>query len=313
MTLVMTLLARNEEEILEVNLDYHFAQGVDFVIATDHGSTDTTPEILHDYESRGLARVFRVEGHEHHQSRRVTRMARLAAVECGADWVINNDADEFWWPRVGTLADLFSAIPEAHGQIVAERNNFLPCSVQREGEFYERLVLREKRSQNLIGEPLEPKVAHRGRPDIVVAPGNHSVGGCELTPVPRSELLEVLHYPMRDPAQFERKVLATGIGYETLPFKGQNVGRDQLKLIELQRNGTLREHFESYQLSPQQIADGLRDQTLVIDRRLASFMRELDLAGGHGFEAESIRPDSTASRAIVSELLSAAELRDAAS
>jgi hypothetical protein len=303
----MTLLVRNEEEILEANLEYHLAQGVDFVIATDHGSTDATSEILHDYESQGVAHVVRVEGNEHHQSRRVTRMARLAAVEYDADWVINNDADEFWWPRVGTLKDLFSVIPDAYGQIVAERNNFLPCSLQDQGEFYDRLVLRERRSQNLIGEPLEPKVAHRARLDVVVAPGNHSVGGCELVPVPGSELLEVLHYPMRDAAQFERKVLATGIGYETLPFRGQDVGRDQLKLIELQREGKLHEHFASYQLSPRQIAEGLDSQTLVIDRRLASFMAEVDLARSRGPGLGSIHPDSEAARAIVAQLLSAAD------
>ncbi len=51
MKLVMTLLVRNEEEILEANLDYHLAQGVSFVIVTDHGSTDATPEILEGYEA----------------------------------------------------------------------------------------------------------------------------------------------------------------------------------------------------------------------------------------------------------------------
>ena len=106
MKLVMTLLVRDEDEVLEANLDYHLAQGVDFVIVTDHGSSDSTPRILERYRLRGTARVLRVEGHEHHQSRRVTRMARLAAIDYGADWVINNDADEFWWPVVGNLSDV---------------------------------------------------------------------------------------------------------------------------------------------------------------------------------------------------------------
>ena len=46
MTLVTTLVVRDEEDILEANLEYHFAQGVDLAIVTDHGSRDATPEIL---------------------------------------------------------------------------------------------------------------------------------------------------------------------------------------------------------------------------------------------------------------------------
>ena len=273
--LVMTLLVRDEEEMLAANLDYHFAQGVDFAIVTDHGSTDATPEILDDYESDGLVRVLHADGDQHHQSRRVTRMARLAAVEHDADWVINNDADEFWWPAVGSLADVFGAIPERYGQIEAPRNNFLPRPIEGNEPFHQRLVVREKNSRNRVGERLEPKVAHRGHPDVRVAPGNHSVAGAELAPAPPRGLLEVMHFPMRSLAQFERRVLAIGIGYESLRFRSQGVGRDQLELLTRQREGKLAEIFAEHLLSDEDIAAGLQRGELVIDRRLAVFMAEL--------------------------------------
>ena len=79
MRLVMTLVVRNEEELLETNLDYHFAQGVDFALVTDHDSTDGTPEILERYAREGLVRVFTERFGGHDQGRRVTRMARIAA------------------------------------------------------------------------------------------------------------------------------------------------------------------------------------------------------------------------------------------
>jgi hypothetical protein len=304
--LVMTLLVRDEEEMLEANLDYHFAQGVDFAIVTDHGSTDSTPEILDDYVSRGLVRVLETDGNQHHQSRRVTRMARLAAVEHDADWVINNDADEFWWPVVGSLKDVFSAIPDQYGQIEASRNNFLPRPLEHDEPWHQRLVVREKASRNLLGKPLEPKVAHRGPREVVVAPGNHAVAGADLAPAPACGLLEVLHFPMRTPEQFERKVLATGIGYESLPFRSDEVGRDQLELLTLQRDGELAEYFAERLLSDEDLAAGLRAGELVIDRRLAAFMAELENAPPDSLAAISERPDSTAARTIVAAALGAA-------
>ena len=47
--IVMTLLVRNEEDIIEANIEFHLAQGADFIIATDNRSTDRTRDLLLRY------------------------------------------------------------------------------------------------------------------------------------------------------------------------------------------------------------------------------------------------------------------------
>ncbi len=299
MKLVMTLLVRNEADIIEANLDYHFAQGVDFVIVTDHGSSDETAELLGPYERAGVVEVLREDGEEHHQSVRVTRMARLALSRHRADWVINNDADEFWWPLSGSLRDVFASIPADYGQIEVQRRNFLPrpdCA----GPFASRLLYRDARSLNGEGGPLEPKVAHRAHPDILVAPGNHSIAGADLRPAPAGELLEIFHFPMRSFEQFERKVIQTGTGYEKLEHRSPEVGRDQLKLLAIHREGALREHYDDALLSDAALERALEQGSIVLDRRLEAFMavrpQRPPLAD---------RPDGPSTRAFLSRALGA--------
>ena len=50
--LVMTLLVKNEDDIIEENIKFHLASGVDFIIATNNNSTDHTRDILLKYISR---------------------------------------------------------------------------------------------------------------------------------------------------------------------------------------------------------------------------------------------------------------------
>ena len=54
MKLVMTLLVRNEADIVDAQIAFHLHAGVDFVIATDNRSEDGTTEILERYERAGV-------------------------------------------------------------------------------------------------------------------------------------------------------------------------------------------------------------------------------------------------------------------
>ena len=51
--LIMTLLVKNEEELLERNLLFHKAMGVDAFIVTDNNSTDGTCGIIEKYRRKG--------------------------------------------------------------------------------------------------------------------------------------------------------------------------------------------------------------------------------------------------------------------
>ncbi len=139
---------------------------------TDNGSVDDTPEILGRWADRGLARVIYEPGNDMADNGHewVTRMAREAATEHGADWVIHADADEFWWPLEGTLKEArWRRFRRSYGVVLSPRVEFL-ARPDGPGEFYDRLTIRESRAL------LRPKVAHRGIPDaLVLHRGQHEV------------------------------------------------------------------------------------------------------------------------------------------
>jgi glycosyltransferase involved in cell wall biosynthesis len=267
MKLVMTLLLRDEEDIVRENLDFHLTQGVDRVIVTDNGSEDDTLEILREYEAQGAVRLLVEPTDDYSQGRWVTRMARLAADE-GADWVINNDADEFWWPLSGTLKSTFEGLADDVGTVVAHRTNFVPRPEDGH-RFWERMTLRERESLNPLGKPLPPKVAHRAHREITVVQGNHRVEGPELGDRVDDGSIDILHFPMRTYAQFENKIVKGGRAYARNRELPHRTGRTWRRLYELWEKGELRNHYER-----QVVADEGRND-LLDDLRLRNYMRQL--------------------------------------
>jgi hypothetical protein len=271
MKLVMTLLVRDEQDIVRENLDFHLAQGVDEVIVTDNGSEDATVEILREYESQGVLQLLLEPTDDYSQGRWVTRMARLAATG-GADWVINNDADEFWWPRAGSLKSIFDRLEDEVGLVVARRQNFVPRP--EDGRpFWERMTLRERESLNPLGKPLPPKLAHRAHSEITVAQGNHKVEGAQLGERLDDGSIEILHFPMRTYGQFENKIVKGGRAYGRNRELPQRTGRTWRRLYEAWEEGRLRDHYDDNVVAERARAD------LVEDTRLRDFLRGLPAKG----------------------------------
>jgi len=276
MNLVMTLLVRDEEDVLRANIEFHLAQGVDFFLVTDNKSEDTTPDIIREYEAAGVARYIYEDDDDYNQAAWVTRMARLAAAEYKADWVINNDADEFWWPRKGNLKTAFAAVPDQYNIVVGQRHDFVPLS-EEQGSFFDDMVYRKKVSLNTIGKPLPPKVAHRGDPAVNVHQGNH---WAELADGERviENVLDIFHFPIRRYSQFTNKIIKGGQAYERNTTQNAQAGGTWRKLYkEYQKNGLV-DFYRKQSMSTKQLERGLRRGDLIMDRRLADFLARPEIA-----------------------------------
>jgi SAM-dependent methyltransferase len=275
MTLVMTLLVRDEADIVEAHLDFHLAMGVDFVIATDNRSVDGTTDVLRRYEKDGVLRYLLEEDDDYAQSRWVTRMARMAAAEHGADWVINSDADEFWIPRRGgDLSRALDAVPPTDDVVVAQRHNALAVTWDLDEPFHRRMTVRHVKSENPEeGWPLPPKVLHRAHELVAVGQGNHDASwpgsGGTLDPGP----IEILHFPHRSPEQLENKIVLGGAAYERNTELPPEIGNRWRELYEDHKAGRFPELVAKlFHDDPDEVRQGVAEGRYVEDRRVTELL-----------------------------------------
>jgi Glycosyl transferase family 2 len=266
MKIVMTLLVRNEEDILDAHLSFHRAAGVDLVLAIDNDSDDSTADILASHARDGFVDVTRETG-DLRQAEWVTQLARRAATEFGADWVINADADEFYWPRGGTLKDVFSAVPASYGGVRGMLRNFAPRP-HVDDSFAERMVVRVCNPGAEDNSPYSPrfKAMHRGAADVEVLPGSNRVVGRGLDPLPGWYPIDVLHFPIRSLEHFTEKYLRWWALLGT---------RFSEAVHEAHSRGALGEFYESYVVDDEALATGVADGTLAVDTRLRDALRSL--------------------------------------
>jgi Glycosyl transferase family 2 len=292
---VLTVLARDEADVIDAQVAFHLNAGVDLVIATDNNSRDGTTEILEAYAGTGQLHLVREPAEGLRQGEWVTRMARLAAREFGADWVINTDADEFWWPRGGSLKDVLAAVPQHYGIVEAFWRSFVPRP--DDGSFFGERMTARLSQQAPINDPTSfyrpvIKVAHRADPDVEVARGNHALANSDFVPLATWHPIEVLHFPLRSRAQWMRKVELQGVAF-TRHIERSGTGY-HLKGYDALQDGRIEQQHGSLVVDDDALERGLADGSLVIDTRLRDALRALHIDAPvpeRRFALPSERPD----------------------
>jgi len=275
----MTLIVRDEVDVVAHNIAFHAHHGVDAFAVLDNGSVDGTFELLQSLRSSFDIALFRDADGFHKEERSMFLAGHLQ--NClGATHLISNDADEFWVPRSGSLRSLIAA--DAPVRLV-RRYNFIVLheEVARPGyEFFDStwLVAGPPGHQPPSPDPNAPLVIPmplRAVPGKVfcalaglrrVFKGNHSVAHDEGEAM-NTDAAVVLHYPVRTYEQFTRKVRNHGDN-----LRGVTGGESwHLRRWDaIDRAGRLREEYDSLLFgapSVQALADAgtIREERVIAD------------------------------------------------
>ena len=292
MTLVMTLLARDEIDVVDSWLAFHLNAGVDVVVATDNRSQDGTTEVLEEYARSGQVHLIREPGEDLRQDEWVTRMARLAATEYAADWVINSDADEFWWPRGASLSEVLGAVPPRYGTVGAFLRVFCP----RPGEehFAERMTVRFSALAPIndpasLYKPIR-KIVHRGHPEIRVTRGNHALVDSPFVPLRGWFPIECFHFPLRTAAQCEHKAQLQGAAFEK--YVARPPTAYHADMYEALRSGRIGRYYESLVVSDDEVERGVANGRLVVDTRLRDALWTIAAGGKPVFPLPTLVEDA---------------------
>jgi hypothetical protein len=267
---VMALLVKNEADIIETNIRVHAALGVDAFVVMDHLSSDGTREVLTALAGEYELHILDQRDPVYRQSQWMTRLACYARDRLAADWVVCNDADEFWLPQKGGSLKELLAFKKAY--VTCRRfNMLLDRSALQPGYRFHDSRLRVdspifygndelyRDSVSIVLSKIGPKVIVNPHGLIKIKGGNHRARHAANwldyhKPYDRLEKFEgiaVYHYSMRGWKHFERNVRQRMAMLEKEP--GIRMGNHYRRWAELCRQGRLKEEYGRFVLAEEEL------------------------------------------------------------
>ncbi len=259
--LVMTILVKDEADIIEANIRTHSQLGVDAFVIMDNNSTDGTREILsklsHEFEIEIVD-----ESGIYAQAKWMKKLAKIAKEKLKADWVINNDADEFWIPQ--NELNLKENLAFKGSVLTCHRYNMILDELSlKSGSFfnanyyvnnpiaYTKHKLQNDKVSITLGK-IGPKTIVNPHGLLSLRGGNHKalhIGRISDTlrsgydKIKRFETIEVFHYPIRSYEQFERNIKNRKKLLEG--SKKVSMGPHYRRWVKIYNEGKLAQEFEN--------------------------------------------------------------------
>jgi|GEM_PF-3442266 len=135
MKLAMTLPIKNHAYLIKQNILYHHTQGIDCFVVMLNNSEDDSEKILQELAKNIDIISYRKTDEIFMDAEFRLEMAIKARDILKADWIVNNDIDEFWiTSNEKNLKSNLEELSTKFNTVYAERYNFIPYI--EDGEAY---------------------------------------------------------------------------------------------------------------------------------------------------------------------------------